>query len=238
VISARTRAAVCAYIDHASAERVALRCTLDQLAEALPGTAVFGGMLREFGWGEARRFSSDIDLVTRSTRAEIHSAIRRHEPVLNKFGGYRFVAARRSFDIWSLEDTWAFREGLVPGRSMSDLLCTTFFHADAAYLDLKTRRLQHSPGFALSMVQRTLEINLAHNPAPHRMVARAIRMAIDKQAAIGPALAVYMVDHACAAATNLERSFLAALREHVERDVGTAFSFQPQRDVPLMPYPH
>lgn len=73
-------------------------------------------MIREFALGNARRFVSDIDLVSTASQSEIAIAVAKHSAVQNKFGGFRFVIEKQRFDIWSLPDTWAFRSGVACGR--------------------------------------------------------------------------------------------------------------------------
>src|SRR5690242_8549902 len=101
------------YLNEDCSTRANTRDLINMVAQALPETVVFGGMIRDISLWPAREFNSDIDLVSMADRKSILSVIRRYNPKLNKFGGFRFAVGYQLFDIWSYQDTWAFREGLV-----------------------------------------------------------------------------------------------------------------------------
>lgn len=226
------RSSLCGYLNRESQERAQLRATLNSISEGVPETVIFGGMLREFGWGHARRFSSDIDLVSMASRSDIYAAIRNFSPTSNKFGGFRFIAGRRLFDIWALEDTWAFRERLVSGAGFKALFNTTFFGVDAATFHLRTKRYEFSAAHLSGLRDRVLELNLRENASPQKMIRRAIRIAINGEVAIGPLLADYIVEHYRWDNTpTTQNSFVRALEEHVFVGTGESFRFQPQMAV-------
>ncbi len=220
------------YLNHGSAERVALKSVLDALVSGLPETVIFGGMLREFALGNARDFTSDIDLVTLESRQEIYRVIAPFSPIENKFGGFRFVVAKRRFDIWAFDDTWAFREGIVRGSGFGDLLRTTFFNLDAAALHLGRKELFWTESYKLGIEKRVLEINLVENPFPERMVRRAIRMALEKDLAIGANLAAFILAHARPDDLDWESQlFFEGLENHVHTRGDRSYTFAPQKSV-------
>lgn len=209
-----------------------MRETLNTISGRVPETVIFGGMLREFGWGHARRFCSDIDLVSMATRSDIHAAIRRFSPTQNKFGGFRFVSGKRLFDIWALEDTWAFRQRLVSGSGFGALFDTTFFGVDAATFHLRTKEYVFSDAHLSGLRDKVLEINLRSNPSPQKMTRRAIRMAINGEVAIGHFLAAYIVEHyKWDDAPTAQNSFVRALEEHLDSGTQSPFLFRPQMAV-------
>lgn len=226
----KVRTSVTDYINHSSADRFALKSTLDNLASRLPETSIFGGMLRDFALGYARKFYSDIDLVSFSSRSDILRAINEYSPIENKFGGFRFVAAKRSFDIWAFDDTWAFRQGIVCGSELRDLFKTTFFNLDAAIFHLSRREFLCSEDCEAGIKNRFLELNMKENPSPYRMTRRAISMSIEKDLAIGPKLASFML-------ANVKRSeldrisnlFMDGLEGHVKSDSEKHYVFNPQQ---------
>lgn len=226
----KVRESVTDYINRNSADRFALKSTLDNLASRLPETSIFGGMLRDFALGHAREFYSDIDLVSFSSRSDILRAISEYSPTENKFGGFRFVAAKRSFDIWAFDDTWAFRQGIVDGSELRDLFKTTFFNLDAAVFHLSSREFLCSEDCEEGIENRFLELNMKENPSPYRMTRRAISMSIEKDLAIGPKLASFML-------ANVKRSeldwmsnlFMDGLEGHVKSDSKKNYAFNPQQ---------
>lgn len=231
---AHVRASLRDYLNRESPERAHLRSTLESIAACIPETVIFGGMLREFGWGHARTFSSDIDLVSNATRREIYAAIREFSPEENKFGGYRFVAGKRLFDIWALEDTWAFKQRLVVAGGFNALFATTFFGVDAAIFHLKTKQYHFSESHIQGLKERVLELNLKENPAPQRMMQRALRTAINGGVGIGPLLASYIVDnYRRDRALTTQYAFVNALEAHVHASSNEPFRFRPQTaDIP------
>lgn len=225
------RDSVRGYLNHPTAERMALKATLDSIKSQLPGseTVIFGGMLRDFALGNARRFSSDVDLVSLASRDDIAKAVEEFSPVRNKFGGYRFAVKKQVYDIWAFEDTWAFREGLVTGTDLEDLLKTTFFNVDASAYSLTGDCCYISPIMSLSIEAKILDINLAENPAPERMVRRAIRIGCEKNFAIGSELARFLLSHL--RLQHLDRvscMFMLGLKKHVEHGVEGPYRFVPQ----------
>lgn len=227
-----TRSSVRGYLNHETVERAAIRETLSLIATELPETVIFGGMLRDFALGNARAFSSDIDLVSLASQEDISKAIARYSPVRNKFGGFRFFVGKRLFDIWAFEDTWAFRQGLVEGRELNDLLKTTFFNVDASAYSLKTGQFFCSDEWEEGIRSRLLEINLADNPSPDRMINRSIRMACEKEFSIGVGLAKFLVEHINL--RYLDRMgcmFMLGLKKHIEYGLDKPFKFEPQRSL-------
>ena len=218
------------YVQYQSLDRQILSNTLSTISEKLPETAIFGGMLREFSLGHAKTFSSDIDLVSIASSNEIFQAIKHFEPTRNKFGGYRFYVEKQLYDIWSFDDTWAFREGLVKGRSFVDLFNTTFFNLDSAIYHLTSNECYTSDKYQEWIEHSFLELNLADNPSPINMTYRAINMAIRKKLSIGPKLASYLI---CNQPNDLNNNlvikmFLNGLEKHLNNNQQENYTFQPQ----------
>lgn len=217
------------YFSYASKERVALKSTLDNIALHLPETVIFGGMLREFALGNARSFTSDIDLVSLASRKEIQDAISDFKPTENKFGGFRFVAADRLFDVWAFEDTWAIRAGFIRGRDFKDLLKTTFFNLDAAAFHIGTHEFLYMQNFSRALQDKLLDMNLEENPCPDRMAWKAIKMATEKDLALSKQLSVYILEHVNRKKLDyISKKFVQRLDEHVNLDKKDIFRFNPQ----------
>src|SRR5690606_28975397 len=108
------------------------------LAGSFGSVAIFGGLIRDLALGNARDFSSDVDIVVKDmpTHVLTHFASR-HAAQQNAFGGFRLPMGRWLFDVWTFEKTWAFSAGLVHGHSLADLLNTTFFNWDAVLFDIE-----------------------------------------------------------------------------------------------------
>lgn len=217
------------YLDHRSRRRDQLRDTLTALTERLPETVIFGGMIREVALGNTRQFSSDVDIVTQSSSDEIIAAIAEFSPIRNKFGGFRFNVGTQLFDIWSFDDTWAFRKGLVSGSSFEDILKTTFFNLDAAAYHLQHRKIYCTEFYIKAVKNRVLDLNLEKNPAPSSMVRRAIRLAIENSLFITPRLGEYILRNFDSENTDdMSSMYVEALRRFLAADTEQNFSFVPQ----------
>lgn len=224
------RRIVIQYLDGQNAERRFLRGVLDRIEQALPDTVIFGGMLREFALGNARTFTSDIDLVTSASAYEIGKAVASYMPMKNKFGGYRFTAGRWRFDLWSLQDTWAFQMGHVKPATFGSLLKTSFFNLDAAHFHLSSRQVSLHPGYEGWIRERLLDINLETNPNPQNMVRRALDLVIENQLSVGNRLQRFLAKHAEDTEKALswpEAMILGGVANSFAQG-GGVFKFQPQ----------
>lgn len=225
------------YIKYSSAERRVLDNTLSLISSKLPETAIFGGMLREFSLGNAKNFSSDIDLVSLANHGEIYHAIKEFNPSKNKFGGFRFLVGKQLYDIWSFEDTWAFREGIIKGDKLTDLLNTTFFNLDSAIFHLSKNECNVPDNYQKWINNSLLELNLRDNPSPSNMARRAIKMAIEKKLAIGPMLASFLISQKIESSNDLITDlFIKGIQKHLESDSENNYVFQPQKSFITSPH--
>lgn len=168
---------IISFIKRDAKNRAELYQTINFLRNILPDTVIFGGMIREFELNNARSFCSDVDLVTLASSHEIYQAIKTYKPEKNKFGGFRFSSGKWMYDIWSLTDTWAIKEGLCSDENFNSLLSTTFFNLDSAYLHISKNEIITSDAFKNGIHEKILDYNLLYNPAPKKMVRKAIKFA-------------------------------------------------------------
>lgn len=160
--------------------------------------AIFGGMLRDISLTGNSGFSSDIDLVIScDDKGALQRALGslKFRCVLNKFGGYRLLLSKWKVDIWALESTWAFREGLLSGRSFEDLIRTTFFDWDAIAYEVGTASIFAVDGYLERLEKRTLDINLERNPNPLGNSVKALRYAEKYGAKFTTRLSRYVDNH-------------------------------------------
>ena len=212
--------------------RAQLRETIDNIVQKLPETVIFGGMIREFGFGNAKGFTSDIDLVSVAARPQIYEAISIYQPSLNKFGGYRFIVNKRRFDIWSLRETWALSAGHVSGSSFEDLLKTTFFNVDAACYDVHRKQLSLLESCEYGISHRALDINLLENPNPEGMARRALALMLTRQLSMSKALTQFVVQTLEPADLNwVEQRLLNKAHEFLKSEQSGVFRFDLQQQL-------
>ena len=184
------------YLNFQKPERRSLHDVLTKISARLPDTVIFGGMLREFALGNARTFTSDVDLVSCASAYEIGAAVSSYGPVKNKFGGYRFTVGHWRFDIWALQDTWAFRHGYAGPPSFDSLLDTSFFNLDSAHFHLTSGRVSVHRDYEGWVNDQLLDINLEPNPHPAGMVKRALDLVVHNELSVGKHLQKFLARHA------------------------------------------
>lgn len=171
------------------------RVLIDALADAHPSW-IFGGMLRDISLFGTDGFTSDIDIVVNSSRETLVETISNLAAVdfhYNKFGGIRFCYQDIDFDIWSLTDTWAFKENLITFEDASSLLKTTLMSWDAVLYDWHAEELICSDNYLNDLSHRHLELVLDHNPNPSGSVSRILRTIFTKQVkSLGPQLCNFL----------------------------------------------
>lgn len=204
---------------------------IQHLKDSLSDLAIFGGMIRDLALGNIESFRSDIDLVSMASAEEIYSLIKNYDPVRNKFGGYRFFFLGRPYDIWSLADTWAVREGHVTALHIEDLCKTTFFTVDAALFNVKSEAF-YAPDFCRrSIKSKVLDINLIHNPFPKKMARKAVGLSLRQGLKMSFELCEFVLENdVCEEVGGL---YYESLKNHVRTSSGQVFEFCRQLQLDL-----
>jgi len=95
---------------------------------------LFGGLIRDLMFQDARHFSSDLDFVVDvSDETGFQKLIAQLNPKKNSFGGYRANLNGFKVDFWDVKNTWV-NHSMVPvkAETLECLIDTTFFNLDAA----------------------------------------------------------------------------------------------------------
>lgn len=192
---------------------------------------IFGGLLRDLSANKSRFFKSDIDLVSMEKKSRIQKVLEKKKfpLVTNKYGGFRFSYYGQDFDIWSYEDTWAFKEGMIEAsQGFDSLLKTTFFNLDASYFELNKKHFKASNCFIDGVEKRVLDINLKENPFPKKMAERAIDYIMYKNFSMSYNLQLFVIENI----DNVKKYklFLALLEKHLEKNNQNPFDFFIQKD--------
>lgn len=220
------------YFDSLGASCLQFQHFIDGVKNAVPDTVVFGGMVRDFHFDRPSNFQSDIDLVCMASSSDVERLIRDFDPVKNKFGGFRLLAGKQPVDIWALDQTWAFKQGLAQANGISDLCATTFFNVDAAYVSLRDWSVNRSPIFEEAIDTDVLDLNLERNPSPSKATQRAISLSVKLGLDLSPRLQRYVLDNADESlyVRPVYGIYLKLLGEHVASTDSSArpFRFSPQ----------
>lgn len=163
------------------------------LAREVGSVAIFGGMLRDLCIGGNRFFDSDVDLVfEQQSKSNIESLLDSYKYEINSFGGYRVHLRKWQIDIWALENTWAFKNGLVKNNGFKSLLETTFFNWDAIVYEINSKSISVSQDYFDVLKARYLDINLLPNCNEVGSTVRTLRMMIKLNAKLSPRLRDYL----------------------------------------------
>ncbi len=131
---------------------------------------IFGGAVRDIITNTSPR---DYDFVVDLKRKPLDKILSdfNYNYRKNSFGGYKVFIEDMMVDVWSLENTWAFKKGLIPA-SPQNLPYTVFFNINSVAVDL-TNKKTYIGKFAEALDSKVLDIVLEKNPLPELCVLRA-----------------------------------------------------------------
>ena len=159
---------------------------------------LFGGVLRDIALFGIERLESDIDLVSEGSRDQIRSVVEanRFRFTRNKFDGFRVETERWFVDIWSAEDTWAFRKGGRRYDGIESLLSTTITNWESILCRLNGCRLIHGENYFKDINDRYLHVVFDKNPNPLSMYVRILRTYAYKDTAVLSSKAAWVLNAA------------------------------------------
>lgn len=150
-------------------------CSYPATSELFNGLAaagdvvLFGGAVRDIVDGVTPR---DYDIVFNPKQeVNLEDFLVGTKYRKNRFGGYSFSLENHKFDLWLLENTWAFRERLVD-LSIDNLVNTVFFNIDSVAVNLSSSNV-YADKYLNAMETKMLDIILPDNPFPSLCVLRA-----------------------------------------------------------------
>jgi hypothetical protein len=227
-----------------AAHRNPLKPLLQEIGRLGQKAYLFGGTLRDLMLHGLSHDPHDVDIVVAKLTPDLLSYLRPYVRRKTRFGGLEVSIGHWDLDIWELSDTWAFREGLVPGGSFGDLPKTTFLNVQAIAAEVPSsngatvRLAEH--GFFRAIRHRTVDINFEDNPFPSRCVLSALTTAYSLDFALAPKLIQYVLHYG--AKVDLEELCLYQARRHGRclygRDVLHAWIThlaKSRREAPSMP---
>jgi hypothetical protein len=167
------------------------RALIDHLG-TIGQVGIFGGMLRDFARYGSESFASDVDLVVDGDTDSLAALFAGSTAERNRFGGYRLNGRHVKFDVWTLKDTWAVKQGLVEASGLGDLTKTTFFDWDAAVYLPTERVLYCAADYFDRLDSGIVNINLEENPNPLGAIARTLRLLVDWEVGLSRRLADFL----------------------------------------------
>lgn len=158
---------------------------------------LFGGSVRTYFENQFSKLPRDFDIVLNLTNSGFNLDdllfSNEYEIRYNKFGGYKIKVDGLVFDIWLINDTWAFKENKVSFTNLSDLNKTVPYNIDAVFYNLNSKRL-YDGGFHEALSNETLDIVLLENPFPGLNITRAFRFKEQYNLKFSNTLWKYLID--------------------------------------------
>lgn len=148
---------------------------------------VFGGLIRDISLYSAYHFSSDIDLVFEGSKKQLYEVLSNyglkdvHE---NKFGGFRVKDFSVDIDIWSFEETWAFKHQFISPKNVESLLYTTLMSWDSVLYDIQNNQIITTDSWLTDIHQGKLDLVLEHTPNASKSLMRILRTIYGKDVLI------------------------------------------------------
>lgn len=182
-----------------------IREVLDRLRNSHVQAVIFGGTLRSLLFSRVfeRRFGRprDVDVVVAG--APLPELEERFRELLNRrtrFGGLQLRRGVWQFDVWPVDETWAFKQGYASPATFEQLPWTTTFNLEAIAVEAwpgegRSRTVfSGDDRFFEGIRSRTIELNRSDSPFPDLTVVRALVMAAELRFRIGPRLAAHIRD--------------------------------------------
>lgn len=134
---------------------------------------LIGGAIRDFSLDKTPR---DIDIIIDTKETNFDQTLKYFSYKKNRFGGYKISIEDIEFDIWSINNNWAFKERIFETR-FNNISKGTFYNFDAVTLNINTLDLD-ADLFLDAVRKKTLDITLEEdfikqNPSPEVNIMRA-----------------------------------------------------------------
>lgn len=153
---------------------------------------LFGGAARDILLKGPAATPRDFDLVVVDcpSVADLKAALKPFSPDQNGFKGFAFRMDEVPFDVWRLEDTWAFQPSKlgIAKPVLTDLHKTTFFNIEQIVCELPAGIIHRDPAFTRAFQERVLELNYPDNPFPLLALIRTVAFTKKLGMKLGPKL--------------------------------------------------
>jgi len=139
---------------------------------------LFGGAVREYIENKFSTIPRDFDIVIKKDKANFNldNVLNKFNYKKNRFGGYKIKLNSLEFDIWEIENTWAFKNKKVEcleeeySKRLQD---TVFLNVDSIVYNL-SKGIIYNDKYNNAMKKRILDVVLYDNPYEALNLFRAI----------------------------------------------------------------
>lgn len=152
---------------------------LFHMLEEIGNIYLIGGVLREFKDNNKIINLRDIDIIIDIKNSVcLEKILSKFDVGKNRFGGYKLFCSGLVVDIWSLDETWAYKNQILKCKSTNYVECltsTVFLNIDAIVYDMKNN-IWYDRKYQEAMRSRVLDVVLECNPEVPLNVIRAIML--------------------------------------------------------------
>ncbi|WP_336663952.1 hypothetical protein [Kurthia gibsonii] len=134
----------------------------------------FGGSIRDICFFQDKpTMPRDFDIAIKfKNRNHFNQIIRNYNYKINRFGGYKFIISNMEFDVWDIENTWAFKNtDLSP--SEENLAKSVYLSIDGIVYNFN-KAILYDEIFRDALSNRSLDIALEENPHVELNLLRAL----------------------------------------------------------------
>lgn len=134
----------------------------------------FGGSIRDvYIHDEVKEFPRDFDIAIKfRNKRKFDTITKKYNFKKNRFGGYKFNVSNTEFDVWDLNNTWAFKNTYLKACE-ENLVKSVFLNVDGVVFNFNKTRL-YTDGLNQSLNNREIDIILSENPQIELNFLRAI----------------------------------------------------------------
>lgn len=120
---------------------------------------LIGGAVRDIGM--LNKTPRDLDIIVNTTRLNLDNAFSKFNYNKNRFGGYKTVINSIEFDVWTINDNWAFKNKYLE-PSIENIKDGIFYNIDSIFVNLSDNYYEASY-FNEAIEKNTLDIILEEN---------------------------------------------------------------------------
>lgn len=134
----------------------------------------FGGALRDLRMDGNDASPRDLDIVIKTfgNRGYVESIILEQHHIKNRFDGYKVLINDLELDVWFLEDTWAFRQGMLKPTE-KNLINSVYLSMDGIAYNYNKDTL-HDKWFNKTLNTKTIDTVLRQEPLDELNIVRAL----------------------------------------------------------------
>ncbi|MCL4416174.1 MAG: hypothetical protein M1365_05675, partial [Actinobacteria bacterium] len=101
--------------------------------ECLGGLILVGGAIRDLAVSAIPR---DFDIIVDTEIENLNRTLGNFRCQRNRFGGYKLNIFSYNFDVWCIQDNWAFKHHYIETK-VENIKYSSFFNVDSLVLHLK-----------------------------------------------------------------------------------------------------